>query len=85
MTRYSVRHRVDTSDFTHALVLAGRVIGIVWQSIQPSLGHQHLLEIKTLHIPNFSYEPRPQNLAYIHDNRIFWQLSSLLWNISRKS
>ena len=65
------------TDFAHALVPAGHITGIVWRSIQSSVGYERFLGIKAAHIPNFSYELRSQSRTYaehIHDNRIFRQL-----------
>ena len=58
---------------------AGHIAGIIWRSIQSSVGYERFLGIKAAHIPNFSYELRPQSRAYaeqIHDNGIFRQLGS---------
>ena len=67
------------TNFAHGFVPAGHIAGIVWRSIQSSVGHERFLGIKAAHVPNFSYELRSQSRAYaeqIHDNGIFRQLGS---------
>ena len=67
------------ANFAHAFVPAGYIAGIVWRSIQPGVGHECFLRVKSPHIPDFSYELRLQSRAYaehIHDNGIFRQHGS---------
>ena len=67
------------ANFAHTLMPASHITGIVWRSIQPSVGHERFLRVEAAYISDFSYELWAERWTYtehVHDNGIFRQHGS---------